>query len=179
MAVYLNIQVGIRFILTFLFRHLLSAVGIERWELKSILSSQDRHTSSMESTIVNNDVAKYPCKACFRVNMSWVQTNWIYWRCDAYSLYFKLKKALLCKNDKTWRHKVTNNSLFNFQELSFMKSKLSRAVHCTTQRAKFMGPTWGPPAWVMSVPDGPHDGPMNLAIRVSNKTKGTRIHVCP
>ena len=30
-----------------------------------------------------------------------------------------------------------------------------------TQIAKFMGPTW-----VLSAPDGPHVGPMNLAIRV-------------
>ena len=32
------------------------------------------------------------------------------------------------------------------------------------QTAKFVGPTWGPP-WVLSAPDGPHVGPMNLAIR--------------
>ena len=34
------------------------------------------------------------------------------------------------------------------------------AIFLTTQTAKFMGPTW-----VMSAPDGPHVGPMNLAIR--------------
>ena len=32
-----------------------------------------------------------------------------------------------------------------------------------SQIAKFMGPTW-----VLSAPDGPHVGPMNLAIRVTN-----------
>ena len=34
------------------------------------------------------------------------------------------------------------------------------AIFLTTQIAKFMGPTW-----VMSAPNGPHVGPMNLAIR--------------
>ena len=33
--------------------------------------------------------------------------------------------------------------------------------------AKLMGPTWGPPAWVLSAPDGLHVGPMNLAIRLT------------
>ena len=33
------------------------------------------------------------------------------------------------------------------------------------QIAKFMGPTWGH-TWVLSVPDGPHVGPMNLTIKV-------------
>ena len=28
-----------------------------------------------------------------------------------------------------------------------------------------MGPTWGPPAWVLSALDGPHVGPINLVIR--------------
>ena len=33
----------------------------------------------------------------------------------------------------------------------------------TYQITKFMGPTW--PPWVLSAPDGPHVGPMNLAMR--------------
>ena len=37
-----------------------------------------------------------------------------------------------------------------------------------TQIAKFMGPSWDPP-WVLSAPDGPHDGPMNIAIWVVQK----------
>ena len=32
------------------------------------------------------------------------------------------------------------------------------------QIARFMGPTWEP-TWVLSAPDGPHVGPMNLAVR--------------
>ena len=32
------------------------------------------------------------------------------------------------------------------------------------QIAKFMGPTWGA-TWVLSAPDGPYVGPMNVAIR--------------
>ena len=40
------------------------------------------------------------------------------------------------------------------------------AFEATSQIANFMGPTWGP-TWVLSAPDGPHVGPMNLAIRVT------------
>ena len=36
-----------------------------------------------------------------------------------------------------------------------------------TQIAKFMGPTWDPPAWVLSAPCGPHVSPMDLTIRGS------------
>ena len=40
------------------------------------------------------------------------------------------------------------------------------------QIIRFMGPTWGPP--VLSAPDRPHVGPMNLAIRVyTNHWHGT------
>ena len=35
-----------------------------------------------------------------------------------------------------------------------------------------MGPTWG-----LSAPDGPHVGPMNLAIRVSISTKQTAFYM--
>ena len=40
-----------------------------------------------------------------------------------------------------------------------------RAPIGTTQKTRFVGPTWGPHL-VLSAPDGPHIGPMNLAIRV-------------
>ena len=38
-----------------------------------------------------------------------------------------------------------------------------------TQIAKFMGPTNMGPTWVLSAPDGPHIGPMNLIIRGSTE----------
>ena len=49
------------------------------------------------------------------------------------------------------------------------KFELSSYTHALlpSQIARFMGPTWGPPAWALSAPDGPHVGPMNLAIRDS------------
>ena len=37
----------------------------------------------------------------------------------------------------------------------------------TTQIEKFRGANMGP-TWVLSAPDGPHVGPMNLAIREVN-----------
>ena len=43
--------------------------------------------------------------------------------------------------------------------------KWSQFPHYWPQIAKFMGPTWGPPGSCRSAPDGPHVGPMNLAIR--------------
>ena len=55
--------------------------------------------------------------------------------------------------------------------------------HVSPQIAKFMGPIWGPPGSCR--PDGPHVGPMNLAIRVMPYLHGliepsvAAVHVCP
>ena len=45
-----------------------------------------------------------------------------------------------------------------------VSSKHIRMIGLPTPIAKFMRPTWGPPG--SCGPDGPHVGPMNLAIRV-------------
>ena len=47
--------------------------------------------------------------------------------------------------------------------------KYYNSVPKQTQIARFMGPTLGP-TWVLSAPDGPHVGPMNLAIRDVSQT---------
>ena len=50
-------------------------------------------------------------------------------------------------------------------QLCFTENPVSIYAMKCSQIAKFMGPTRGP-TWVLSAPDGPHVGPMNLAIRV-------------
>ena len=47
-----------------------------------------------------------------------------------------------------------------------VKNIKENAIWLFTQIARFLGPTWVGLTWVLSAPDGPHVGPMNLAIRV-------------
>ena len=66
------------------------------------------------------------------------------------------------------------------QKFRYRKIIASFKITWCTQIARFMGPTWEPsgadickahgaymgPTWGLLAPDGPHVGPMNLAIRV-------------
>ena len=75
------------------------------------------------------------------------KTNWKYW--------IKYIKPIWCPQ-QTW----TSARVMRHDVLD----KLLVRQSATSQIAKFMGPTWRP-TWALSVPDGPHVGPMNLAIR--------------
>ena len=57
------------------------------------------------------------------------------------------------------RYKVVQNML-EIIPWSMVAKNMHVFVFIPTQIARFMGPTW-----VLSAPDGPHFGPMNLAIR--------------
>ena len=65
------------------------------------------------------------------------------------------------------RTHVHNNYLTSTPSCTYDdKTHVHYLIHlCTPQIARFMGQTWGP-IWVLSAPNGPHVGPMNLAIRV-------------
>ena len=54
------------------------------------------------------------------------------------------------------------NMITNTLELS---TEFTRRLSTLNPDSKVHGANMGP-TWVLSVPDGPHDGPMNLAIRV-------------
>ena len=74
--------------------------------------------------------------------------------------YFATKQTVL-NHSKAY---VSTGMLFspgsNSEFLSTHMLHLTKRFIDTSQIAKFMGPTW-----VLSAPDGPHVGPMNLAIR--------------
>ena len=57
-----------------------------------------------------------------------------------------------------WRH---CNALYCSCHILAIIQPVGLFAHFSTQIVMFMGPTW-----VLSAPDGPHVGPMNLAIRV-------------
>ena len=74
-----------------------------------------------------------------------------------------------------WVTKLSTDVSYSSTDLQLMKtvtqfyfSAFSHyIVQLEAQIARFMGATWGPPgSW--RPPDGPHVGPMNLAIRTAN-----------
>ena len=70
-------------------------------------------------------------------------------------------------------YQMNSNSLNNIVTYTYHHAdfKICLLQHNYTQITKFMGPTWDPPGSCRP-PDGPHVGPMNLAIRVSTKLVG-------
>ena len=67
-----------------------------------------------------------------------------------------------------WRHYgPTSLSRLRIKEIKHQKSAL--LAHCDPVHGANMGPTW-----VLLAPDGPHVGPMNLAIR-GGESRGNRM----
>ena len=70
---------------------------------------------------------------------------------------------------------MEQNKLVQRQNISHGISQypgIEDMAEVNTQISRFMGPTWG-----LSAPDGPHVGPMNLAIRVYTIQKMLSAHI--
>ena len=88
------------------------------------------------------------------MNALWIHLTWIpYHSCQEKAHYiFRQFKSIEMNWSMTQKSSHVSILIYIF------------VFHCISHRTKFMGPTWGPP--VSCVPDGPHVGLMNLAIRV-------------
>ena len=91
----------------------------------------------------------------YRNNVNWTLRNKLKWNFNQ-NFNYSIKYI--------WNCHLRNGS-------HFVSASMFWPLHCppqilseASQIAKFMGPTRGP-SWVLPAPDGPHVGPMNLAIR--------------
>ena len=60
---------------------------------------------------------------------------------------------------------VTQHTGKHTENLCNQQSRATNDIQLTFPDSKVRGPNMGP-NWVLSAPDGTHDGPMNLAIKV-------------
>ena len=100
----------------------------------------------------------------YRVTEWFVICRW--WQAYAQNLsngvrLTKMFMSKLCILYFLWRGIHADVTVHNISQILRMFADVCYEICQVSQIAKFMGPTW-----VLSAPDRPHVGPMNLAIRV-------------
>ena len=94
------------------------------------------------------------------LNKCWVIDNWALGNKLQWHFKYKTFHSLKC----SWNHRLRNGGHFVMGEIIELRQV---AINKYYPDSKVHGANMGP-TWVLSVPDGPHVGPMNLAIRVDS-----------